>query len=112
MPVLVVSAIDPQPTETLLVPAVDAAVEQLEVPRPIVTPLPTPVAANTWGDISPAAINPSPIAVTRKALVEEIVDVVLIVAFELTLDFDDLPRALAYSETAIKQFKDAFHMTL
>jgi hypothetical protein len=62
--------------------------------------------------LNPAAINPSPIAVSRKAFVDERLDVVLIVAFALTLDFDDLPRALAYSETAIKQFKDAFHITL
>ena len=50
--------------------------------------------------------------VIRKIRVDERLDVVLIVAFELMLDFDDLPRALAYSETAIKQFKDAFHITL
>ena len=79
---------------------------------PLVAGLNCP-AAKTCGDIvSPAATNPSPTAVSRKAFVDERVDVVLIVAFALTLDFDDLPRALAYSETAIKQLKDAFHMTL
>ena len=113
MPVLLSSATEAQPIATLLAPPANAAVAQLLLlPVLILTPLPTPVAANTCGDISPAAINPSPIAVSLKALVDERVDVVLTVALELTLDCDDLPRALAYSETAIKQFKDAFHITL
>ena len=105
------SATELQPTATLPVLPADALVPQLVTP--VSTAPPTPVTANTCGDIvSPAAINPSPIAVSRKAFVDERLDVVLIVAFALTLDFDDLPRALAYSETAIKQFKDAFHITL
>ena len=60
----------------------------------------------------PAAIKPSPIAVSLKALVDERFSVVLMVAFALTLDLEDLPRAFAYSPTAVKQFKASFHITL
>ncbi|GAF62737.1 hypothetical protein JCM18903_2837 [Psychrobacter sp. JCM 18903] len=49
---------------------------------------------------------------SRKNWVEERLEVVLMVAFALTLDLEDLPRPFAYSPTAVKQLKASFHITL
>ena len=106
------SATESQPNATLPVLAADAPVLQL-LAVPISTPPPTPVAAKTCGDIvKPAAISPIPIALRRNLLIDDALEVVLMVAFALTLDLEDLPRAFAYSPTAVKQFKASFHITL
>jgi len=80
---------------------------------PVATAPYTPVAEKTCGDIvRPAAISPIPMVDKRKKRVEERLEVVLMLAFALTLDLEDLPRVLAYSPTAVKQFKASFHITL
>ena len=54
---------------------------------------------------------PTHMAVKRKILMPEL-DAAEELEVKLTAALDDLPRLLAYSDTAMKQFNEAFQITL
>ena len=91
------------PTTTALVPP--------EVLSPHST-LSVPVQAAIVGILIPAATNPALKALNFNNRIPPVAVFALLFLLELTTVLDDLPRLFAYSATAIKQFKDAFHITL